>query len=120
MDGIQLSAGDLITRTDNVTDLKLGLPQIALNNVLFAHGDYSVLTSNYCTINNWRADSYTINLTDSGGTFTFGTVTGNVVIDAAGPVKLDGLTISGTLSVKSTGAYLSSKWAYLNSANKEH
>lgn len=110
MDGIQLSAGDLITRTDNVTDLKLGLPQIALNNVLFAHGDYSDLTSNYCTINNWRADSYTINLTKSGGTFTSGTVTGNVVIDAAGPVKLDGLTISGTLSVKSTGtAYLSSK-----------
>lgn len=101
MDGIQLSAGDLITRTDNVTDPKLGLPQIALNNVLFAHGDYSVLASNYCTINNWSADNYTINLTESGGTFTSGTVTGNVVIDAAGPVKLDGLTISGTLSVKS-------------------
>ena len=101
MDGIQLSAGDLITRTDNVSDLKLGLPQIALNNVLFAHGDYSDLTSNYCTINNWRADNYTINLTESGGTFTSGTVTGNVEINAAGPVKLDGLTISGTLSVKS-------------------
>lgn len=104
MDGIQLSAGDLITRTDNVTDLKLGLPQIALNNVLFAHGDYSDLTSNYCTINNWRADNYTINLTKSGGTFTSGTVTGNVVIDAAGPVKLDGLDIQGALSVNAAGS----------------
>lgn len=110
MDGIQLSAADLVTPWDDAVDVNFGLPQIALNNVLFAHGDCSKLTSNYCTINNWRADSYTINLTDCGGTFTSGTVTGNVVIDAAGPVKLDGLTISGTLSVKSTGAaYLSSK-----------
>lgn len=109
MDGIQLSAADLVTPWDDAVDVNFGLPQIALNNVLFAHGDYSDLTSNYCTINNWRADNYTINLTQSGGTFTSGTVTGNVVIDAAGPVKLDGLTISGTLSVKSTGVYLSSK-----------
>lgn len=110
MDGIQLSAADLVTPWDDAVDVNFGLPQIALNNVLFAHGDYSKLTSNYCTINNWRADNYTINFTESGGTFTSGTVTGNVVIDAAGPVKLDGLTISGTLSVKSTGAaYLSSK-----------
>ena len=101
MDGIQLSAADLVTPWDDAVDVNFGLPQIALNNVLFAHGDYSDLTSNYCTINNWRADNYTINLTESGGTFTSGTVTGNVVIDAAGSVKLDGLTISGTLSVKS-------------------
>lgn len=110
MDGIQLSAADLVTQSDGAVDTDFGLPQIAINNVLFAHGDYSVLESNYSTVNNWRADGYTIKLTKSGGTFTSGSVTGNVVIESAGAVKFDGLSIGGSLTVKSSGTvFLSSK-----------
>lgn len=110
MDGIQLSASDLVTQSDGAVDTDFGLPQIAINNVLFAHGDYSELESNYCTIQNWRADNYTVKLTKSGGTFTSGSVTGNVVIESAGAVKFDGLSIGGSLTVKSSGTvFLSSK-----------
>ena len=104
-DNISIQNSDLLTQHDGKDSDTWGLPQIVLRNVNFlpenTSSDPSRFSSNYCTISDWTAEDCTLKLMESGGTFTSGTVTGNVVIDAAGPVKFDGLTISGTLSVKS-------------------
>lgn len=113
-DNISIKNSDLLTQYDGKGSDTWGLPQIVLRKVNFlpenTSSDPSQFSSNYCTISDWTAEGCTLELMKSGGTFTSGAVTGNVVIDAAGPVKFDGLTISGTLTVESTGtAYLSSK-----------
>ena len=113
-DNISIKNSDLLTQYDGKGSDTWGLPQIVLRKVNFlpenTSSDPSQFSSNYCTISDWTAEDCTLKLMESGGTFTSGAVTGNVVIDAAGPVKFDGLTISGTLTVESTGtAYLSSK-----------
>lgn len=104
-DNISIKNSDLLTQYDGKGSDTWGLPQIVLRKVNFlpenTSSDPSQFSSNYCTISDWTAEDCTLKLMESGGTFTSGTVTGNVVIDAAGPVKFDGLTISGTLTVKS-------------------
>ena len=113
-DNISIKNSDLLTQYDGKGSDTWGLPQIVLRNVNFlpenTSSDPSQFSSNYCTISDWTAEDCTLKLMESGGTFTSGAVTGDVRINAAGPVKFDGLIISGTLTVESTGsAYLSSK-----------
>lgn len=102
LDGVQLSASDLSTKMDGSFSEDWGLPQIALNNVSCVKGDYSVLESNYCTLNNWKADDYTLKLTAGGGSFTSGTVNGTVTIDALETVKFDNLTVNKGASLSVT------------------
>lgn len=121
LENITLKTSALLLKETCVYSEKWGLPQIALRNVNFLpvglpRGDENWMTtefaSNYTTVSEWNAEDCDIEISRGGATFTSGRVSGIVVMDAAGTIKLDGIEVTDgaslVLNAKDT-VYLAAK-----------
>ena len=96
---VLLNGTSLTTKADGIDDEKWGLPQVAIDGVVFGSPDISV-TSNYCTIRNWSGAAMNFLLGITGASFERGTATGNVSITSLTNVKINTLAITnGGLSI---------------------
>ena len=96
---VLLNGTSLTTKADGIDDEKWGLPQVAIDGVVFGSPDISV-TSNYCTIRNWSGADMNFLLGITGASFERGTATGNVSITSLTNVKINTLAITnGGLSI---------------------
>ena len=107
---VLLIGTSLTTKADGIEDAVWGLPQVAIDGVVFGTSVISV-KSNYCTIRNWSGEATNFLLGNTGASFEGGKATGNIQIHSNKDVKVRNLSITnGSLNILDTAATTYGDW----------